>query len=988
MYFVDGDDGGLYRYTAGDGVQPVLTETPTVSLAADADGNLYLGRATSIVKYDPEEETETELVTGLGSAPVDVAVSESGELFYATADGTIRRKGTLDWEPTTVATGIEGLTAIAVRTLPRMPGGASAEGGDRQAQVFWATSETNGGPSDIRYEVETFVGDEIGEPVPTDVPICATRLTTCTITNLTNGEYYTFHITAFNTPDGDNTGRSNPFQSNGIRPRVGPEAPTLGTPTPGNRTASVAFTPGDDNGVNATAWQVSSDRLIWSGAEVYATGENEFEAVFRGLENGQANNLYVRAYDPVTETTGKVATATVTPDDSLPGTPRIERIQPGDKSATLYFWPVDQGASEITGYEASVDGLLWVPAYGSEGPPAEEPSTPPSDDPADEPSPTPTPEPTDEPSPTPTPEPTGEPSASADAVGEPAQVMSDQDELDGMQSVVINDLTLPFHHVRLRARNQQGPGVATTARVYPGQVVAPSVPMDVQTESADKQLTVTFMPSMNPADGYEVQLAEGGDWKQLPLDDAERGGRLGGTVTDLVNGTAYQVRVRGVNTIGPGEGSVPVTGIPARPPSAPSQVTATADATSAVLTFLPSADDGDDPDHLAYEISFDAGEDWTTLTTEPGDDGTLVATIPDLTVEDSFEILLRARNGGGASEHLTVTVTPATAPTTSPATSAPTNPPSETPTSPTTTSPSTAPTMTSPTTTSPTTPAPTTTPPTTPPPTTTTTPPTTTPPTTEPTTPAPTTAPTSEPPTPAPSSAAPVVPDAPTGVTATAGLNSITVSWNPPADNGAVITGYRATATPGGASCTSTGTSCVVGGDTRNAYTFRVVALSAAGESRNSMSSNPVTPNELTVPAAAPVTDLPLETPDGPVTSAARGGRLKMAGNGYAPFSVITLAVYSEPTILGTVTADADGAFETEIDVPEGLSLGTHSFVAAGVDKNGKFRALRLDLTVAEAADTGATLPVTGAAVLWLAVAGFVTVGAGVVTRRLARPPA
>jgi hypothetical protein len=126
VYFVDGDNGGLYRYTAGDGVQPVLTETPTVSLAADADGNLYLGRATSIVKYDPEEETETELVTGLGSAPVDVAVSESGELFYATADGTIRRKGTLDWEPTTVATGIEGLIAIAVRTLPRMPGGASA----------------------------------------------------------------------------------------------------------------------------------------------------------------------------------------------------------------------------------------------------------------------------------------------------------------------------------------------------------------------------------------------------------------------------------------------------------------------------------------------------------------------------------------------------------------------------------------------------------------------------------------------------------------------------------------------------------------------------------------------------------------------------------------------------------------------------------------------------------------------------------------------
>jgi titin len=147
-----------------------------------------------------------------------------------------------------------------------------------------------------------------------------------------------------------------------------------------------------------------------------------------------------------------------------------------------------------------------------------------------------------------------------------------------------------------------------------------------------------------------------------------------------------------------------------------------------------------------------------------------------------------------------------------------------------------------------------------------------------------------------------------------------------------------------------------------------------------------VTPIELTVPSSAPVTDLPLGTPDGPVTSAAPGGKLKMSGRGYAPFSVVTLAVYSEPTVLGTVTADANGAFETEIDVPDNLSLGKHSFVAAGVDKNGNFRALRLDLTVAEtpAGDDGKKLPVTGSAVLWMIVAGFASVVTGTALRRLA----
>jgi titin len=144
-----------------------------------------------------------------------------------------------------------------------------------------------------------------------------------------------------------------------------------------------------------------------------------------------------------------------------------------------------------------------------------------------------------------------------------------------------------------------------------------------------------------------------------------------------------------------------------------------------------------------------------------------------------------------------------------------------------------------------------------------------------------------------------------------------------------------------------------------------------------------VVPTDLSVPTEPPATSEPLVTPDGPITSAAPGGTLKMSGSGYAPYSEVTLAVYSEPRVLGTVTADGNGAFETEIQVPDGLSLGKHSFVAAGVDKNGKFRALRLDLTVAKAAEGKETLPVTGAATLWLFVAGVAAVGGGIAMRRV-----
>ncbi|MEU4623987.1 fibronectin type III domain-containing protein [Actinoplanes sp. NPDC023801] len=87
----------------------------------------------------------------------------------------------------------------------------------------------------------------------------------------------------------------------------------------------------------------------------------------------------------------------------------------------------------------------------------------------------------------------------------------------------------------------------------------------------------------------------------------------------------------------------------------------------------------------------------------------------------------------------------------------------------------------------------------------------------------------SAPQTPAPP---PVGPQSPTGVTVTDG-QQITVSWTAPSDLGdGTLTGYTATTWPGGQSCTTTATTCTIGGLTNGAaYRITVTAATTSGTS-------------------------------------------------------------------------------------------------------------------------------------------------------------
>ena len=333
--------------TSTNGIDWTARTTPSVGAPAAGSywtgitygNNLFVavaGSLTNRVMTSPDGETWT------AQTPAEVtnwlSVTYGNGLFVAVAGGGTNRVMTstdgASWTPQTAAaantwTGVtygggmfvavastgtsnRVMTSGTFTAAPGAPPIPTAVAGSSAATVT-VSAGSGGAPASY---VVTAVEDNSKSCTVTGAA------GSCEISGLTNGTSYSFTATATNI-----SGTSAPsLGSNSVTPAAAPDAPTSLDATPGDGSASIAFTLGADNGAAITNIEYSTDDgATWRTRLGPATSP----LAITGLTNGTAYQVKLRAINSVGNGTPSSAVS-VTPAAAPAPTPT-----PSNKFVTL-----------------------------------------------------------------------------------------------------------------------------------------------------------------------------------------------------------------------------------------------------------------------------------------------------------------------------------------------------------------------------------------------------------------------------------------------------------------------------------------------------------------------------------------------------------------------------------------------------------------------------------------------------------------------------
>lgn len=218
--------------------------------------------------------------------------------------------------------------------------------------------------------------------------------------------------------------------------------------------------------------------------------------------------------------------------------------------------------------------------------------------------------------------------------------------IDTTNPVVISGLTngqnyeLELHAVNAVGSN--GGGVLIPGK--PG--LAPSPPSNLRVRSGDGALIVTFEFGANNGNyisGFQYSLDDGMTWLDTsPINAYPM------TISGLVNGRNYSVKVRNRNAVGWSASSVSATGRPMTVPTAPTNLQVTRGDERLTVAFTEPVSNGGS-DILNYQVSLDDGTNqwWfdvsPTTTSSPISFGWLIN-------GTNYSVIIRAVNAMGPGE--------------------------------------------------------------------------------------------------------------------------------------------------------------------------------------------------------------------------------------------------------------------------------------------------------------------------------------------------
>jgi len=104
-----------------------------------------------------------------------------------------------------------------------------------------------------------------------------------------------------------------------------------------------------------------------------------------------------------------------------------------------------------------------------------------------------------------------------------------------------------------------------------------------------------------------------------------------------------------------------------------------------------------------------------------------------------------------------------------------------------------------------------------------------------------------------------------------------------------------------------------------------------------------------------------------------RNESARVSGDGFMPGTRADVWLFSEPTLLGTVTIDDEGRFDGEVNIDgRVIAVGNHTLQLQGVGEDGYVRAANMGVTVGDPAEVVPTAEENSLMFIWWVLAALV----------------